>query len=51
MTDAKVGLVLAATAVIGMAVALHRQRALGRAGLVTVIAAVLAASAALFLTQ
>lgn len=51
MTDAKLGLLLTGAAVIGLAVALHRQRALGRAGLVAVTAATLAVSAALFLTQ
>ncbi|MCW2248995.1 hypothetical protein M2352_004655 [Azospirillum fermentarium] len=51
MTDAKFGLLLTAAAVIGLAVALHRRRALGRAGLGTVIAAVLAATAVLFLSQ
>ncbi|MCG5238829.1 hypothetical protein [Azospirillum doebereinerae] len=51
MNEVKFGLLLTAGAVIGLAVALHRQRALGRAGLLTVIAATLAVSASLFLTQ
>jgi len=50
MTDVQFGLLLAGAAVIGMAVALHRQHALGRAGLVTVTAAVTVTVAVLFLT-
>jgi len=51
MTEVKLGLLLTGAAVIGLAVALHRQRALGRGGLMTVIAATLATVAAMFLTQ
>ncbi|CAO3361005.1 hypothetical protein VH569_08055 [Azospirillum sp. 11R-A] len=51
MTEAKLGLILTSIAVITMAVALYRQRALGRNGLVTVIAATAAVFAAMFFTQ
>ncbi|WP_188052053.1 hypothetical protein [Azospirillum sp. Sh1] len=51
MTEAKLGLILTSIAVIVVAVALHRQRALGRSGLVTVIAATAAVFAAMFFTQ
>ncbi len=51
MTEAKIGLILTSVAVIAMAVALYRQRALGRNGLVTVIAATAAVFAAMFFTQ
>ncbi|GLR78981.1 hypothetical protein HUE56_28540 (plasmid) [Azospirillum oryzae] len=51
MTEAKLGLILTSVAVIVVAVALHRQRALGRNGLVTVIAATAAVFAAMFFTQ
>lgn len=50
MTEVRFGLLLASAAVIGLAVALHRQGALGRTGLVTVIAATLAVSATMLLT-
>ncbi|CBS89939.1 hypothetical protein [Azospirillum lipoferum] len=51
MTEFKLGLLLASLAVIVFAVALYRQRALGRNGLVTAIAATAAVFAAMFFTQ
>ncbi|MCM8736816.1 hypothetical protein SAMN02982917_2896 [Azospirillum oryzae] len=51
MTEAKLGLILTSVAVTVVAVALYRQRALGRNGLVTVIAATAAVFAAMFFTQ
>ncbi|WP_372394865.1 hypothetical protein ABMY26_02345 [Azospirillum sp. HJ39] len=51
MTDAKLGLILTSVAVITVAVALHRQHALGRNGLVMAIAATAAVFAAMFFTQ
>jgi len=51
MTEAKLGLILTSVAIITVAAALYRQRALGRNGLVTVIAVTAAVFAAMFLTQ
>ncbi|WP_169055252.1 hypothetical protein [Azospirillum sp. TSH100] len=51
MTEAKLGLILTSIAVITVAVALYRQRALGRNGLVTVAAATLLVLCSMFFTQ
>ncbi|WP_199231798.1 hypothetical protein [Azospirillum sp. TSO35-2] len=51
MTEAKLGLIMTAVAVVGVAVALHRQRALSRGGLMAVIGATAAVFAAMFFTQ
>nr|WP_222529574.1 hypothetical protein [Azospirillum sp. 412522] len=51
MTEAKLGLILTSVAIVAVAVALHRQHALGRNGLVTAIAATAAVFAAMFFTQ
>lgn len=51
MTETKLGLILTSIAVIAVAVALYRQRALGRSGLAMAIGATLAIFLSMFFTQ